>query len=96
MPEMWVIWSEEHGAWWAPAWASVSAEVVSNEGDARIRPDPGKFGYTRSLSKAGRYSEAEAREIAENANRFIEPPAFNEVAMPDPLGAAGTDRRRPS
>jgi hypothetical protein len=31
---------------------------------------PGRIGYTRDLAAAGRYSEAEARAIAEDANRY--------------------------
>ena len=63
MPELWVIWSEEHGAWWRP----------------------GKWGYTRSLREAGRYPEAEANAIAEQANRYSD--VLKEVALPDPLFA---------
>jgi len=59
----WVVWSEEHGAWWRP----------------------GHWGYTRSLRQAGRYDRAEAMDIAARGNIACDPPAFNEVAMPDPL-----------
>jgi hypothetical protein len=58
-----VIWSEEHGAWWAP----------------------GRSGYTRSLSNAGRYSKEEAQEIVTGANKYLPAGRFNEVAVPDPL-----------
>jgi hypothetical protein len=59
-----VIWSEEHGAWWGP----------------------GKGGYTRSLLKAGRYSEALARGIVRNANQWCQNRSgFHEIAIIDPL-----------
>jgi hypothetical protein len=62
-----VIWSEEHGAWWGP----------------------GRHGYTRSLKAAGRYGEAEAREIVRQANQYIfcrqGAGQFNELAIVDPL-----------
>jgi hypothetical protein len=45
----------------------------------------GDWGYTRSLRQAGRYSKERADEIVSKANRFSEPPAFNEIAIPDPL-----------
>lgn len=44
--QAWVIWSEEHAAWWGP----------------------GKWGYTKSLASAGRYSQAEAQAICTQAN----------------------------
>jgi hypothetical protein len=59
----WVVWSEEHGAWW------------------RF----GNYGYTRSLFHAGRYSETEAKAIADRANRYLSGGQINEVAMPDPI-----------
>jgi hypothetical protein len=59
----WVIWSEEHGMWWAP----------------------GGYGYTRSLRTAGRYSKEEANLICLRANQYVEPGAWNEVCLPDPL-----------
>ncbi len=59
----WVIWSEEHGSWWAP----------------------GKWGYTKSLASAGRYSQAEAQEMCRRANLYCEPGTRNECALPDPL-----------
>lgn len=31
---------------------------------------PGKCGYTRDETKAGRYQEAEAKEICDNANQY--------------------------
>jgi hypothetical protein len=61
---MWVIWSEEHGAWWGP----------------------GEHGYTRSLRSAGRYSKEDAKEIAFDANAYLEVDQFHEIAIPDPLG----------
>lgn len=60
---LWVIWSEEHGAWWGP----------------------GEMGYVRSLARAGCYTEADARRIVARANRCLDPPHFNEIAMPDPI-----------
>lgn len=56
-----VIWSEEHGAWWRP----------------------GRHGYTRELSKAGRYSKADADQIVANKHlpSFV---PFDEVAFPAP------------
>jgi hypothetical protein len=59
----WVIWSEEHGGWWAP----------------------GKWGYTRSLAAAGRYSQEEALAICHSANFYCKPGAWNECCLPDPL-----------
>jgi len=59
---VWLVWSEEHGAWWGA----------------------GKTGYTRSIVDAGRYSEAEAKGIEDNANRHLRQ-GFNEVALPDPV-----------
>lgn len=56
-----IIWSEEHGAWWAPH----------------------RRGYTRDLSMAGRYTEAEAAQIVADANRYHD--SILEVMMPDPL-----------
>jgi hypothetical protein len=46
---------------------------------------PGKTGYTRQLIAAGRYGEAEAKEIVARANQYCVAGTFNEVAMPDPL-----------
>jgi hypothetical protein len=60
---MWVIWSEEHSAWWGP----------------------GKHGYTRSLRLAGRYAKMRAEAIVAKANAYVTPPAFHEIAIPDPL-----------
>ena len=65
--ERYVIWSEEHGAWWSP----------------------GRSGYTRSLSNAGRYSKEEAQEIVTRANEYLAPGRWNEVAIPDPLSKTG-------
>jgi hypothetical protein len=47
-PNCYLIWSNEHGRWWAP--------------DRR--------GYTAIIGEAGRYSEAEAREICARANQY--------------------------
>lgn len=41
-----LIWSQEHGAWW----------------------NPNRAGYTTSMIRAGRYTEAEARAISDSAN----------------------------
>jgi hypothetical protein len=62
-PVHYIIWSEEHLAWWRPA----------------------KSGYTRSLIDAGCYSKNEAEEIVANANKFLPPEQFNEIAILDPL-----------
>jgi len=62
----WVIWSEEHRAWWGV----------------------GRWGYVPQLTYAGRFTEAEAREIVERANIGLTPPRFNEIAIPDPLRKA--------
>ena len=59
----WIVWSEEHGAFWGP----------------------GRSGYVTSLVRAGRYTEAEARLIEVNANRYLPEGRIYEVAMPDPL-----------
>jgi hypothetical protein len=56
-----VIWSEQHGAWWA------------------------HLGYTSELSKAGRYSPTQAQKIVIDANQYLHPPAWHEIAFPDPL-----------
>jgi hypothetical protein len=56
----------------------------------------GGWGYTPSLRLAGRYTETEAKAIADKANRYLPPVqargrlsgTFNEVAMPDPLESA--------
>lgn len=59
-----LIWSEEHGKWWAP----------------------GKWGYTGSIVRAGRYEKDQAEKIVDDANivlKTISP--FNEIAIPDPL-----------
>jgi hypothetical protein len=69
MTRQYVIWSEEHGAWWGAA----------------------EWGYTVSLRAAGRFSKARAEEIVDKANRFIQPPAFHEIAISDPL-AKETER----
>jgi hypothetical protein len=45
---------------------------------------PGEFGYTRSLRKAGRYTIKQAERICAKANLAATPPAFNEIAIPDP------------
>jgi hypothetical protein len=58
-----VIWSEEHLAWWGP----------------------GHHGYTRSLAKAGRYSKEAADHIVTNANQFLGPGKWHEIAIPDPF-----------
>lgn len=44
--DYYVIWSFEHGAWWAP----------------------NRYGYTRVLDEAGRYSQADAEAIVATAN----------------------------
>jgi hypothetical protein len=54
---MYVIWSYEHQAWWAP----------------------GRHGYTRDLSAAGRYAEIDARDILSGANGYGE---IEEVMIP--------------
>lgn len=43
---------------------------------------PGQFGYFEDLLKAGVYSETEAKEIEERANRFRSPSDPNERAYP--------------
>lgn len=58
-PSEWVIWSEEHGAWWAP----------------------GKWGYTKSLAEAGRFSEEDAQAICQSANAYCKPGTWNEYAF---------------
>ncbi|MDN5849112.1 MAG: hypothetical protein L0H63_05660 [Nitrococcus sp.] len=56
----WLVWSNEHGAWWRPA----------------------KWGYTRAIEEAGRYTRAEADAIVAQANIVIEPGERpNEVAV---------------
>lgn len=65
MTDDWVIWSEEHGGWWAP----------------------GHLGYTPSLEKAGRYTEAQACAIEERANKYRPAGTYHEIAMPDPRAA---------
>jgi hypothetical protein len=65
-----VIWSEEHGGWWAG----------------------GSWGYTRSLRQAHRYSQEQAAAIIKNANAYIKPPDFNEIAIADPVVDADTKR----
>jgi hypothetical protein len=68
-----VIWSEEHSAWWAP----------------------GERDYTNSLRRAGRYTEARAKEIEAAANRYLNPGVFAEVALPDPIWIGfGAGKRR--
>lgn len=59
---LWLIWSLEHRAWWAP----------------------GHRGYTSIRTCAGRYTEAEAREIVNGANRYL-PESYppNEAMVPD-------------
>jgi hypothetical protein len=47
----------------------------------------GGSGYTSSLRLAGRFTESEARKIADKANRYLPGGIFNEVALPDPLAA---------
>jgi hypothetical protein len=44
---------------------------------------PRRHGYTRKLTEAGRYEQAEAEEIVTKANKHS--PSWNEVALPDPL-----------
>jgi hypothetical protein len=67
----WVLWSEEHSAWWAP----------------------GEHGYTNSLRRAGRYSEARAKAIETKANRYLEPGDLHEIALPDPIARVSEGRR---
>ena len=47
---------------------------------------PGRIGYTPYLTRAGRYSQAEADQIVADANRYSLTP--NEVAVPDPEAAS--------
>ena len=56
--------------------------IVWSEQDGRWW-GPGGMGYVDSILAAGRYTEAEAKEIADNANRYSL--TLNEVAMPDPV-----------
>ena len=58
-----VIWSEEHGAWWGP----------------------NASGYTRELTKDGRYEKTVAEKIVAEANQYLGAPTFAEVILPDPL-----------
>jgi hypothetical protein len=51
------------------------------------------LGYTSSLVKAGRYSEAEAWQIVHDANVGLQPPAFREIAIPDPLPGFQANRK---
>lgn len=60
--DRYLIWSEEHGAWWRP-----------NES-----------GYTRSMRRAGRYSEERARAISASAKgggTFCEVPVRESLAI---------------
>ena len=45
MDRDYLVWSNEHGAWWGP----------------------GRHGYRKRLSEAGRYTQAEALEISAQA-----------------------------
>ena len=60
---------------------------------------PELCGYTWSLLTAGRYTEAEAKEIERKANQYLDG-ELHEVAMPDPLPrclaepAGARERRR--
>lgn len=45
---------------------------------------PAEYGYTNSLRRAGRYTEAQAKAIAERANRDVISGDWHEIAMPDP------------
>lgn len=63
--------------------------VWSEEQGAWWGADETNFNYTRSLRRARRYTEAEAKQIAFDANVFLEVGEFNEVPMPDPLELPG-------
>ena len=75
MAQLYVIWSEEHGAWWAKA----------------------KWGYTRSITQAGRFDQDEAERIVVEGNKVVQPDnayspfainpgrKFNELMIPDPF-----------
>lgn len=52
----------------------------------------GGYGYTRSLREAGRFTGKNAKEIEENANRYLKPDELHEVAMRDPLKASGWEQ----
>jgi hypothetical protein len=64
----------EHGGWW----------VIWSE-EHRGWWGPNSCGYTRQLSAAGRYNEAQAKEIVARANEYCVAGTFNEVTMPDPM-----------
>ena len=69
MSAYYLIWSEEHGQWWASL-----------------------CNYTNQIELAARFTEANAKAIVEEANKYIEPSSglrherlCNEVMIPDPI-----------
>jgi hypothetical protein len=56
--------------------------IVSFEHNAFWAPNWN--GYTREISKAGRYSEDEARQICQRANIVRPPDSPHEVMVPAP------------
>jgi hypothetical protein len=61
--QLYVIWSEEHGAWWVA----------------------GRWGYTRSIHLAGKFTQSETEEILHKANDYLpEGAVLNEIAFPAP------------
>lgn len=44
---------------------------------------PARWGYVRELAQAGRYSEAEAREIEARANRYVATPHEKALSLAD-------------
>lgn len=57
--------------------------IWSFEHDAWWRP--GRMRYTTELDAAGRYSEAEAREIVDNANRYANQENERALTLADAL-----------
>jgi hypothetical protein len=70
-----------------------TAWVIWSEEHGGWWPPRGRWGYTHSLLAAGRYPEESAKRIQDEANRYTE--IIHEVAMPDPLRRAVSDKPAP-
>lgn len=71
---MYLIWSEEHGAWWRPA------GILGSWGYTHFMTEAGR--YTKA--EADRIV-AQGNKVIHPESGFLAERTFNEIAIPDPL-----------
>lgn len=67
--KQYLIWSEEHGAWWK-----------GTSGYTCSITEAGRFGYARAVTIARKANEFVHPDEGENRGR-----TFNEIVIPDPM-----------